>query len=197
MKKNLIILLLLLTLQSCLNLTDPKQQAQYIKSYKSFDKELVNHFPKKIPNNWTQISYGSPEYINEWNSTTGLSLEIRTTSKEKFENLKNQLEREAKVVKKSDDSCLLVVDSKENQTLINCNSYYPIPQETAYDFNKDKWIRKENCEIALIDFKPGIFIHNKYLTPKENLPEKWKNGFSKGYAFNNKEQKIMYWLIIW
>lgn len=197
MKNILSILLLIMGLQSCLNMTDPKQQAEYIKSYKSFDKELVDHFPKKVPNNWTYLSYGSPDYINEWSGTTGLSLEIQITSKEKFENLKNQLEKEVKVIKNSGDSCLLMVDSKENQTLINCNNYYPIPQETAYNFDNDKWIRMADHEIALIDYKPGIFIKNKYLIPKENLPEKWKNGFSKGYAFNNKEQKIMYWLIIW
>lgn len=191
------ILLLIMGLQSCLIMTDPKQQAEYIESYKSFDNDLVDHFPKKVPNNWTYVSYGSPDYNNEWNRTTGLSLEIQITSKEKFENQKNQLEKEAKVIKKSEDSCLLIVDSKDDQTLMKCISYYPIPQETAYDFIKDNWIRKENCEIALIDYKPGIFIKNKHLTPKENLPEKWKNGFSKGYAFNNKEQKIMYWLIIW
>jgi hypothetical protein len=196
MKKIINILLLCLGLQSCLNITDPKQQAKYIESYKSFDIKLVDHFPKKVPNNWTRVTYGSPDYI-KWSSTTGLSLEIQITSKEKFDSLKKQLEKDSKVIKSSVDSCLLIVDSKKNQTLINCNKYYPIPQETAYDLNNETWIRVEDCEIALIDYKQGVFIKNTSLKPKVNLPDKWKNGFSKGYAFNIKEQKIMYWLIIW
>ena len=182
-----------------MNLTEPERQAEYIESYRTFPKELVDHFPKKIPNNWTHISYGSPEYINEWSSTTGLSLEIQITSKEKFKRLKNQLGEEAKEIKNSVDSCLLIVDSKKSQNTINCNSYYPIPQETIFDYDdeNDKWLRLENCEIALLDYKSGIFLESKYLTVKETLPENWKNGYSKGYAFNNKKQTIMYWLIIW
>ena len=178
-------------------MTDPKVQAEYITSYKSFDKELVSHFPMKVPNNWTHISYGSPDEIGEWLSTTGLNLEIQITSKKRYECLKNKLKEEAKTIKNSGDSCLLIVNSEEKQTLINCNNYYPIPQETACNFENDEWIRIADREIAIIDYKPGVFIKNKNLTPKENFPEKWRNGFSKGYAFNNKKQRIMYWLIIW
>lgn len=197
MKNKLCILLIILTLQSCLNLTDPEHQAQYIESYRSFEKELVSHFPKKIPNNWIQLSQGSPKYINEYSSTTELSLKIQVISKEKFERLKKQLVKDAKVIKNSTDSCLLIVDSKENQNLTNCNIYFPIPQETLYDFEGNKYLRQENCEVVLLDYKSGIFIKNEYLTEKEYLPENWRNGYSKGYAFDNSKQTIMYWLIIW
>ena len=191
--------MLLLTLQSCLNMTEPEFQAQYIESYKSFDKELVNHFPKKIPNNWISVVYGGPKYINKYSSTTEFSLTIQISSKEKFEKLKNQLKKEAKVIKNSMDSCLIIVDSKENQNTMSCNRYYPVPQEAIFEYkNKnDGWIRLKNCEVALLDYKPGIFIKSKYLTRKENLPKDWENGYSKGYAFNNKKQTIMYWLITW
>jgi len=197
MKNILSILLLFPVLQSCLNLTEPEHQAQYIECYKSFDKEMVGHFPKKVPNNCVATKFGTPEFINEYYSSTQLSLKVQVSSREKFENLKNQLGKEAKVILNSADSCLLIVNSKENQQLINCNSFYPVPQETVFAFNKDKWIRMENCLIALIDYKPGIFIENKNLKPKETLPENWKNGFSKGYAFNKNEQTITFWLIIW
>lgn len=199
MKNKLYILFLIVTLQSCLNLTDLEHQAEYIKSYRSFDKELVDHFPLKVPNNWTHVSYGTPDYINEWSSTTGLELEIRITSKNKFEKLKEQLTENVSVLKNSSDSCFLIVDSEENSRLINCESFYPIPQETIYEYNdrNEEWIKVENCEIAILDYKPGKFIESEYLKVKENLPAKWGNGYSKGYAFNNSEQTIMYWLIIW
>ncbi len=178
-------------------MTDPEHQAQYIESYKSFDKEMVSHFPKKLPNRWIHLSQGSPKYINEYNSKAELNLEIRITSKQKFEELKKELNANAKIVKNSSDSCLLVVDSKEKQNLSNCDNYYPIPQETIYDFESDKWVKQENCEVALIDYKSGKFLKSEYLTAKEYLHENWRNGYSKGYSFDNSKQTIMYWLIIW
>jgi len=178
-------------------MTEPEHQAQYIESYKSFDKDMVGHFPKKLPNNCVATTYGSPEYISEYSNSTELIMKIQITSKQEYEKKKNQLEKEAKLIKNSTDRCLLIVDSKENRPLNTCNTYYPVPQETVCDFNNGKWIRIENCEIALIDYKPGIFVKNENLTPKETLPENWKNGFSKGYSFNNNKQTIMYWLIIW
>lgn len=178
-------------------MTDPEHQAQYIESYKSFDKEMVSHFPKKIPNNWIHLSQGSPKYINEYNGKAEFSIGIQITSKEKFEALKNELIANSKIVKESLDSCLLIVDLKENQKLSRCDSYYPIPQEAIYDFEFDKWLKQENCVVALIDYKAGEFVESKYLTAKENLPKKWRNGYSKGYSFDNSKQTIMYWLIIW
>lgn len=197
MKNGFYILILLLILQSCLNMTEPEHQAQYIESYKSFDKEMVSHFPKKIPNNWIHLSQGSPKNINEYSSNAELSLEIRITSKQKFEELKKELIANAKIVKISSDSCLLVVDSDEKQNLSNYDNYCPIPQETIYDFESDKWIKQENCEVALIDYKSGKFVESEYLTVKEYLPENWRNGYSQGYSFDNSKQTIMYWLIIW
>ncbi len=195
----LYILLIVLTLNSCLNLTEPEHQAQYIESYKSFKSEFVSHFPKKKPNNWISASYGSPKYINEYSSssTTEFSLEISVTSKEKYEKLKKELIASSNIVKNSLDSCFLLVDSKENQNLAKSDIYYPIPQETIYDFDFDKWIIQKDCEVALIDYKPGIFVESEYLTAKEHLPENWRNGYSKGYSFDNSKQTIMYWLIIW
>ncbi len=178
-------------------MTDPEHQAQYIKCYKSFDKELVDHLPKKVPSNCFYTSYGSPEYINEYSSSTNLIIEIRITSKEKFKRQKNALIADAKIVKKSSDNCLLVVDCEDNKNLPHCDVYYPIPQETIYDFESDKWIKQENCEVALIDYKPGKFVKSKYLTEKEYLPNNWRNGYSKGYSFDNSKQTITYWLIIW
>lgn len=199
MKNKLYILFLIITLQSCLTLIDPEHQAMYIESYRSFDKKLVDHFPLKVPNNWTYVSYGAPHYINEWNGTTGLELKTRITSKNKFEKLKNQLTENVKILKNSTDSCLLIVDSEINSRSIKCERLYPIPQDAIYEYNdlNEEWIKVENCEIAILDYKPGRFIESEYLKAKENLPAKWENGYSKGYAFNNSEQTIMYWLIIW
>jgi len=187
----------MLTLQSCLNLADPESQAQYIESYKSFDKEMVSHFPLKIPNNWIYLSPGSPKYLSKYCGNIELSLIIQITSKGRFEKLKNQLEKNTKIIKSSFENCFLIVDSGDENFSASCNQYYPVPQETIFNFKSDIWIKKENCEVALIDYKPGIFAESEYLTVKEYLPENWRNGYSRGYSFDNNKQTIMYWLIIW
>ncbi|MDZ7741013.1 MAG: hypothetical protein U5Q03_04505 [Bacteroidota bacterium] len=145
-----------------MNLTDPEHQAAYIESYRSFDKELVDHFPLKVPNNWTHVSYGAPHYINEWGEhcRETKELKIRITCKNKFE-LKNQLTENVRIFKNSTDSCLLIVDSEENSSLIKCESFYPIPQETIYEYNdrNEEWIIVGNCEeIAILDYKPGKIL---------------------------------------
>lgn len=138
MKNIFYILILLLIFQSCLNMTDTEHQAQYIETYNSFDKEMVSHFPEKIPSNWIHFSQASPKYISEYSSNAELILEIKITSKEKFEELKKELCANAKIVKASSDSCFLLVDADERQNLSNYDNYYPIPQETIYDFETDK-----------------------------------------------------------
>ena len=181
-------------------MNDPKTQGQYIESYKSFNKELVNHFPERLPNNFVAATFGSPKYISKRNNYAGLNLTTKIASKEKFEELKKSLISEAKIVKESTDSCFLIISyTNEFNNVFNCNSITPIPLKALYDYDgkNDHWKILDNIEIALIDFQPGMFLDNKNLIRKEVYPENWKNGYSKGYSFNNKEQTIMYWLIIW
>ncbi len=152
MKKTLCLFVLMLTFQSCLNVIDPEHQAEYIHSYKSFDINLVNHFPRKIPNNWTMISYGTPDWIKDYNSIDFI-LEIQVASEVKFEELRNQLKEKAQAIKNSTDSCLLIVNSKEGQSLMNCENCYPVPQESICKLDSCGWIMKENCEVVLLDYQ--------------------------------------------
>lgn len=181
-------------------MNDPKIQGQYIESYKSFNKELVNHFPKVLPNNFAAATFGSPKYISKRNNYAELNLTVKIASKEKFEETKKKLANETKSVKESIDSCFLVVSyTNKFNNFVNCNSITPIPLEALYDYDMeiDDWKILNNVEIAVIDSKPGVFLDNNKLIRKETYPNKWENGFSRGYSFNNDEQTIMYWLIIW
>ncbi|NPD48323.1 hypothetical protein [Lentimicrobium sp. S6] len=200
MKKILYISILTLIFGSCLNMNDPEMQGQYIESYKSFNQELVNHFPKKIPNNFVAAAFGSAKYINKRNNYADLSLTIKIASKEEFIELKQLLIGEVKTVKEAMDSCFLIISySNELNKKYDCNSITPIPLTALYDYDGkiDDWKIQDNVEIAVIDFQPGVFLTNENLVAKVEYPEKWRNGFSKGYSFDNEEQTIMYWLIIW
>jgi len=181
-------------------MNEPKMQGQYIESYKSFNKELVNHFPKVLPNNFVAGGFGSPKYINERNNYADLYLKIRIAKKEKYEELKKTLENEVRTIKKSTDSCFLVISyTNEFNDVLDCNSFTPIPLDALYDFDgtTNDWKILNNVEIAIIDSKPGVFLNNGNLRKKDTYPENWGNGYSRGYSFDSEEQTIMYWLIIW
>jgi hypothetical protein len=60
-------------------MNEPEMQGQYIESYKSFNKELVNHFPKVLPNNFVAGGFGSPKYINERNNYAGFEFDNKNS----------------------------------------------------------------------------------------------------------------------
>ncbi len=181
MKKTLFLLIIILSFHSCLNINDAKSQVGYFENKKSFDKELVRHFPKKLTNNFLESYYGGNNF----------HLRILIKSSDKYRKLKKQLIKKSKIVKKSTDSCFQIITSKEKQKTFDFNELLPVPQDIISEFTSANEKRKMlNNEIAFIDFKSGIY-------KKDSLTEKWKNGYSKGYAFDDIKQTITYWLIIW
>jgi len=180
MKKLFFILIVIFSFYSCLNMNDPKSQADYFDLKKSFDNELVKHFPKKLTNNFLKS-----QYIGGRN----LYLKILIKSSDEYKELKRQLIKKSKITRKSTDSCFQIITIKKEQKISDLNELLPVPQEIMSELTGEK--RKMiNNEIAFIDFKSGI-------SKKENNSGKLKNGYSKGYAFDDIEQTITYWLIIW
>lgn len=43
----------------------------------------------------------------------------------------------------------------------------------------------------------GKYFSDRYYNKKLILPKGWERGYSQGYAINEKEKKIIYWLAIW
>lgn len=82
-------------------------------------------------------------------------------------------------------------------------NYIPIPNFAPIncsgdivDLNKDR-LPKEYT-IYVLDASYGKFVKNSWLSEGMGLPEKWKNGYSMGYAMSsNRKDKIIYWLIMW
>ncbi len=181
MKKKFFLLIIILSFHSCLNMNDAKSQVGYFENKKSFDKELVRHFPKKLTNNFLESYYGG---------NNNFRLKILIKSSDKYRKLKKQLIKNSKIVKKSTDSCFQIITVKEKQKISDFNELLPVPQEIISEFTSKNEKRKMlNNEIAFIDFKSEI-------SEKDRL-HKWENGYSKGYAFDDIEQTITYWLIIW
>ena len=200
--KKLLYIIILISQVSCLNMVEPKYQAEYIEIYNSFDKELINHFPKKLPNNYIASKLMSPKMISNDFNYIDIYLKIQISSQKKYQIKKNNLIKKANIMKKADDSCLLIIkyDWKKNdlnQDISSCDILFPVPYSAVYNYDRDKGIYKKQKknEIAIIDYKPRKLMED--LIIKEKLPKNWKNGYSKGYTFNDNNQTITYWLVIW
>ncbi len=121
------------------------------------------------------------------------------------------------------DSNFIIDMSELKRTLFpveKCNKYYrdeiPIPYFENYDFGLgEKTVLKKqikgeprprshtvynapkDLKVYVIKAEPGNFWK---FDCKENRPEtlgKWKHGYSKGVAVSEKDDKIVFWVIVW
>lgn len=185
-------------------MNDPKRQSEYTENYNSFEKDMVAHFPIKLTNNFISSSWSSPKNVNEYGLYGGIHLLTKISSNENYKKLKTKLTRNAKHIGRSNDKCYMVV--KTHGDLLDadfdknsCKELFPVPQYAIYksdDFDVN-WSRQKGSDIVILDCKSGDYMNREKIQTKIKMPNEWKNGYSKGYTFNDKEQTLMYWLIIW
>jgi len=175
-----------------------------------FGKELVNHFPKRITEeNITFTENLSPEMgnlefilINKMENTQ--ILELITTLKKKSITIYNAC-----------DSCLLVVNrfarkdnfydiklTESDSKLVDRDCYsslFPVPNFWHNDYTTDSTECRlpRDFNIYVLEAKSGKHFDDKYLTDGRFMPEKWRNGYSKGVAVSEKRNVVIYWLLVW
>ena len=189
---------------SCINLNDPRHQAEYIQCYNSFQKEMVEHIPNKLPNNQISHGWAPPKHIDVIGNYAGIHLVTKIASKSDYLNHKAKLSSNIKFKGLSTDTCFIIVKTygellNSDFDKNNCENLYPIPQYAIYKYdNFDlKWSRQENSDVIISDCKSGDYLNRDVLKPKEGMTPEWEKGYSKGFTFNDKEQTINYWIIIW
>lgn len=184
-----------------------------LKEYKAdFELSLIDQFPDKI-------SYSNVNIVSNTNrkkNDIGLLLYEYDVNYHDIKNIRKKYEKKAIAKYKSKDSCFLVVNRFETDEtyakfqIVNgldsldvnkkyANELYPIPNFISSNYSKNKNGLKlnDNFEIYVLDSKAGNFFKNYDLKPSPQMPEEWKNGYSKGVAFSNNEKTIIYWSIIW
>ena len=182
-----------------------KVNKEYKKSLAFYKDSFVDHFPKKLNNNYiTYTESVSPE--------AGL---IRLDLIYKY-TVDNNFEQEAIAKYSSTDTCLLIANrfanrdnysynivlNHEDSLKINRECYrnkYPIPNFWHNDYTTDKTACKlpKDFNIYVLNAKAGRFLKDKYLTDESYMPKSWKNGYSKGVAISEDRGVIIYWIIIW
>lgn len=189
-----------MTLSSCLNMNNPKLQAEYIGALKTYNSALTKHIPSKMPNN--EISCGfSSATVNNYSYFYVRTIEKRN----KYYSIKENYIKNFKSKLSSDDSSIIVYDSidKPFDSLRMGDKifdYKIVPQELYKDFtqyNNSSKLINNKFDIIIIKSKfvslPSKTNYMKLKTNDGTLP----NNFFSGVAFYDKNLVITYWVITW
>jgi hypothetical protein len=213
MKKTLLLFGLCLLIYSCNGQAlDPKSNEKYIKSKNEFDSKLTEFFPQKLlylPRNTinnkdiskNDVCFILYEYKVDKNAIDSVIKNVQNKYIAKYS---------------SEDTCLLIVNRFEtletlknmeeviitDSTKVNQDCYkklYPIPNFIDYNFpRKNNDLKLEgNFDIYVLEAKSGNYFKKFDLQPNPQMPEEWKNGYSKGIAINKQKGTVIYWGIIW
>ncbi|THD67407.1 hypothetical protein E7Z59_07025 [Robertkochia marina] len=185
-------------------MNEPKDQAKYISCYNSFDSSLVNLIPKKIPNSYLSLGYASLDYFNGIDDYAGMYITTRITNVDELNLIRAKYSKEAKSIKHSLDSSLIVINTYgklENSVQGNYNSEAPIPvpQYAICEPNESThlWERIKDLEIIIVDYRFTDLLKRPDSKKRKDLPEELSTGFSKGITINKTNMTLQKWVIVW
>lgn len=189
-------------------------EMSYQKYKNNFDKKFIDHFPaKSIQTGSSADAFSSLEYKK---NNVSLMLYQYDLKAEDVQNLNNKFMKMAIAEYSSSDSCLLIInrfetiETDENQkmpvinvSLLNKECYsgkYPIPNFVNYkNYNKDRALRLDDSFVICVLESKRVDSWKEELNiiPNIQMPENWKNGYSKGVAISPKNRTVIYWTVIW
>ena len=204
---------LLFAISGCYNqeYASPKAQLKYQNMRDQFDSGLSDHFPEKKGVINTVITS-----LNTDKNNVGIILYNYEINSDEIKKIASEIENKAIAIYQSTDECMLIVNrfetlsTSENREVIKdvdsiqvnktCfDSLYPIPNfiDVKTPVLNSEIKLNESYIIYVLDAKSGVFYKDLQLIPSPQMPDKWKNGFSKGIAISEKEGTVIYWGIIW
>lgn len=215
-KSSIIIFTFFLSFNSCNNKKAisnnlDNNQDSYLEYKKEFDSTLVNHFPNKI------------EYVeslkilntNSEKNDVGLFLIEYKVPKDSIELLEKKISKDLKYKYDNREKCKFIVNrfetkrTKDSLEIVNIEDMskvndpcyknrLPIPNfiDFSIQTNTDFW-NNENFDVYVLDAKSGSYFEKFKLEPNPQMPDDWKNGYSKGIAIDNQKGTVIYWSIIW
>ncbi len=77
------------------------------------------------------------------------------------------------------------------------NPSLPVPFLSTLFDELDEVTLEQDFELYIIEAEQGKFLDNEFMSSGLGMPPEWKNGYTRGVALDNKNQKAFYWLIIW
>ena len=192
-----IYILLIVILSSCSN-KKKELDLHFLKNYANgiaeFPTDLTDHFPNEIKaERQLSVSYPSGVYAVGMANVI-LSHKVDTLE---FKKITQKLRlNNFKAYNPKDSIFIIVGDSLDYSKKIDG---IPIPNFNSYerDFGiNDKYL-PDYHKIYVLESKSGEYLKKENLSDGKNLPTKWKNGFSRGIATNEKENELIYWICAW
>lgn len=174
----------------------------YNKIISLYPKELNPVFPdiENIKNDFSS-------YINYNSEFSPLQLIIG--QKEDKKQI-NHLKSISKIINKSDTAFYIVNKFLRNNNMSKVSRYkskvqpfkstaIPIPNFCDLDDFDERAINLLNNDYIMfsLESKAGACCNKKLHRENWNMPIEWENGYSLGYAINNKTNKVIYWAVIW
>lgn len=202
---------------SCIDLENDKNYIEYIKYFEQQQRNITSHFPlkyKSIVNDYT-YNVDTTAYFNT------LSFNITIDNEEEVKRITKIYSTYKKY--KINDPCIVVVNDfikRDNipfvaskDVLLSNNSKSATSYSTLcldeYKILPNFWSNtigygsslsglKSNFKYIILDMKMGDNTYSRKLKSDVSyMPNFAKHGYSKGIAFNDEENIVIYWVILW
>ena len=213
MKKIILLNVITLCILSCNNRSiDSSDNQKYVEAKNSFNKELVDHFPKTV----TSYPFQTVNNKNTSKNDVGFMLCEYEKDLKNIDSVVRSIEKKSLAKYSSNDSCLLIVnrfetlktyENREDVTITDStkinqdcfNNLYPIPNFIVYEVAKKKngIYLENNFDIYVLEVKKGNCFKEFKMMPNPQMPVNWENGCSKGIAVSRERKTLIYWSVIW
>jgi len=198
--KSLSFLILLVLFTSCINLSDPERQINYINAYNEFLSTDVSHIPQKQPKIILGYTYKNPN-SGSMTGTAYLFVSEKKMLKKRYMKIKESYLNQAIFHGMSTDSIYTIVNQSDNikkhyQKKENSTEIIPIPYEAILieDFFTGTIQILANYEIIVLsmdNISGKSESYEKFNSPRND----WYDYVSKGLGFNDEEKIINYWTV--
>lgn len=186
---------------------------EYKNYLKDFETKLTTHFPSDI----NSAEYLIIDRTEEEKNNIGMLLYEYNLQSQAIDSIIRNTENLQIIGKyQATDTCLLVVnrfETKKTQerhelsviddsTKIERECYttgLPIPNFIDYPFGNGKIECKldDSFVLYVLEADTGKYLSKYNLQPSPQMPNKWKNGHSKGIAISKAKSTVIYWGIVW
>lgn len=215
-RKNIFYLLSVVLIMKCgtnnITIYD-NMNKDYVDLKSSFDSVFVDHFPDRIESVNSHFVYKNYPEANR----VGFLLYDYGVAEQIIDSIQFDVKNYAIAKYTSKDSCLLIVDRYESknefyeiideETILTNDTCYsntlPIPNFLDYKNNEIYdvyWRLTNDFEVCVLDANNNnslFLLKGKNMKPSKQMPDAWKNGYSKGIVFSKQKKTVIYWSIMW
>jgi len=196
----------LIVVLSCKDKSAKRTNAKvgYLQVLEEHPKGLIAHFPKEkemksyYVSQYTYLSKYSPSQLivkqkeSKAKIDSLISVSIKIIYSDTSYYIVNKYLRDSNILS-------ITNNYKQFKTQIEHQGAVPIPN--FYDVNdfdgKSYNLLNKSYTIYLIEAESKKCCAEKFHQGNWHMPDVWKDGFSRGYAINLKDDSVIYWLVIW